>query len=121
MDGVLVAYHNTERIFGFQYISLDEMDERLLGSAPGVGNKLFNHSVRLLEAILEEAATFFPGQVSMCNLDRIPTCSFLISRQTVYSKPRNLVNSSRFTFNLLSGLPTVKNLSKNFTLPLRMN
>lgn len=67
MDGVLVAYHNTERLFGFQYISLDEMDERLLGSAPGVGNKLFNHSVKLLEAILEEVAGCYPGQVSAFN------------------------------------------------------
>ncbi|KAH9480468.1 mRNA degradation protein, mitochondrial [Psilocybe cubensis] len=66
MDGVMVAYHNTERIFGFQYISLDEMDERLLGSVPGVGNKLFNHCIRLLEAILEEAVKCYPGQSLQC-------------------------------------------------------
>ena len=64
MDGVMVAYHNTERIFGFQYISRDEMDERLFGPTPGIGDKVFNHSVKLLEAILDEATQFFPEQVS---------------------------------------------------------
>jgi len=63
MDGVMVAYHNTERIFGFQYISRDEMDERLFGATPGVGDKVFNHTVRVLEACLEEAAKCFPEQV----------------------------------------------------------
>ena len=64
MDGVMVAYHNTERIFGFQYISLDEMDERLFGPVPGIGNKIFNHCVEILEAVLVEAANIFPDQVS---------------------------------------------------------
>jgi hypothetical protein len=64
MDGVMVTYHNTERIFGFQYISLDEMDERLFGPTPGVGNKVFHHCVSLLEEIVEQATLCFPEQVS---------------------------------------------------------
>jgi hypothetical protein len=64
MDGIMVAYHNTERIFGFQYISLDEMDGRLFGSVPGIGNKVFNHCVEILEAVLVEASNCFPNQVS---------------------------------------------------------
>lgn len=64
MDGVLVAYHNTERIFGFQYISLDEMDERIYGPVPGMGEKVFKKSINLLEAILEEATKCYPEQVS---------------------------------------------------------
>jgi hypothetical protein len=67
MDGVMVAYHNTERIFGFQYISLDEMDDRLFGPAPGIGNKIFNHCVEILEAVLVEASSCFPDQVSRWN------------------------------------------------------
>jgi hypothetical protein len=64
MDGVLVAYHNTDRIFGFQYISLDEMDERIYGPVPGMGDKVFKKSINLLEAILEEATKVYPEQVS---------------------------------------------------------
>lgn len=63
MDGVMVAYHNTERIFGFQYISLAEMDERLFGPTPGLGDKVFNYCVSLLEDILEEACAFYPQRV----------------------------------------------------------
>jgi hypothetical protein len=67
MDGVMVTYHNTERIFGFQYISLDEMDGRLFGPTPGLGNKVFRHCVSLLEEIIEEASSFFPEQVCRFN------------------------------------------------------
>lgn len=68
MDGVMVTYHNTERIFGFQYISLDEMDERLFGPAPGVGNKVFNYCVTLLEEIMQEVSKCFPEQVKYSSI-----------------------------------------------------
>lgn len=32
MDGIFVAFHNTERIFGFQYLPLPELDQSLHGS-----------------------------------------------------------------------------------------
>ena len=63
MDGVMVAYHNTERIFGFQYIPLIEMDERLFGPEKGIGERVFDKSIGLLEAILPEAAACYPEQV----------------------------------------------------------
>ena len=65
MDGVMVTYHNTERIFGFQYISLDEMDERIYGPVPGIGAKVFNKSISLLEAVLEQATACYPGEVRL--------------------------------------------------------
>lgn len=61
----MVAYHNTERIFGFQYISLDEMDERIYGSVPGIGAKVFDKSVSLLEAVLEQATACYPDEVRL--------------------------------------------------------
>jgi hypothetical protein len=62
MDGVFVAYHNTKRIFGFQYISLSEMDARLFGER-AAGNAVFEKCMLLLEAVLEEATRELPGQV----------------------------------------------------------
>ena len=62
MDGVLVAYHNTERIFGFQYIPLSEMDTRLFGEEAS-GNAVFEKCMLLLEAVLEEATRELPHQV----------------------------------------------------------
>lgn len=62
MDGVLVAYHNTDTVFGFQYISLTEMDDRLFG-AEGRGDRVFEKCVKLLEVLVQEATEHFPKQV----------------------------------------------------------
>lgn len=61
MDGVFVAYHNTERIFGFQYIPLSEMDTRLFGKKAS-GNAVFEKCMQLLEAVLEKATRELPHQ-----------------------------------------------------------
>jgi hypothetical protein len=62
MDGVFVAYHNTERIFGFQYIPLSEMDARLFGER-AAGDAVFEKCLLLLEVVLEEATRELPDQV----------------------------------------------------------
>ncbi|KAJ7935565.1 mitochondrial protein Pet127-domain-containing protein [Mycena leptocephala] len=62
MDGVIVAYHNTARMFGFQYVSLEEMDQRLFGTEPGVGDRVFQKCVGLLESIAPEIVQCFPNQ-----------------------------------------------------------
>lgn len=59
----MVAYHNTARMFGFQYISLDEMDQRLFGSVPGVGDRVFDKCVGLMERVADEIVQCFPEQV----------------------------------------------------------
>ncbi|KAH0586325.1 hypothetical protein H2248_007572 [Termitomyces sp. 'cryptogamus'] len=71
MDGVIVAYHNTARLFGFQYISLQEMDEALFGNGKGVGNMVFDKCVTLLEKVLEEAAACFPGESVKCTFEKM--------------------------------------------------
>ena len=62
MDGILVAHHNTARIFGFRYIPLSEMDTCLFGSE-GRGEAVFEKCVLLLEEVVMEATGAFPGQV----------------------------------------------------------
>ncbi|KAJ6264786.1 hypothetical protein Dda_0938 [Drechslerella dactyloides] len=61
MDGCFVAYHNTKRIFGFQYISIDEMDEALHGG-PGIGDQEFKLSLKLLNEALDRATKKYPEQ-----------------------------------------------------------
>ncbi len=63
MDGVFVAYHNTSRIFGFQYIPVTEMDARLFGGEDR-GDRVFEKCIGLLEAISNEIVGYFPRQVS---------------------------------------------------------
>ncbi|KAF5389241.1 hypothetical protein D9757_003485 [Collybiopsis confluens] len=69
MDGVFVAYHNTARMFGFQYVSLEEMDQRLFGPAPGTGDRVFQKCVEMLELVSEEIVSCFPGQSVKCTFE----------------------------------------------------
>jgi hypothetical protein len=63
MDGIFVAFHNTERIFGFQYISLPEMDFALHGQDDiTTGDSEFKLSLHLLNRVLDRATAKFPKQ-----------------------------------------------------------
>ncbi|XXH00216.1 hypothetical protein Hte_006558 [Hypoxylon texense] len=63
MDGIFVAFHNTQRIFGFQYIPLEEMDLALHGTSNKfLGNREYMLSLSLLNDVLDRAAKRFPEQ-----------------------------------------------------------
>lgn len=63
MDGVIVAYHNTKQMFGFQYVPLEELDERLFGPGEGLGDRVFKGCVGIMENLGEEIVGCFPGEV----------------------------------------------------------
>ena len=66
MDGIFVAFHNIERIFGFQYISLPEMDSTIHGQwDTSLGDQEFKLSLDLLNKILNKATQKFPETVSV--------------------------------------------------------
>ncbi|KAI0550879.1 mitochondrial protein Pet127-domain-containing protein [Xylaria curta] len=63
MDGIFVAFHNTERIFGFQYIPLSEMDLALHGTSTTLlGDYEFKLSLKLLNELLNRASQKWPEQ-----------------------------------------------------------
>ncbi|KAK0728231.1 mitochondrial protein Pet127-domain-containing protein, partial [Lasiosphaeria miniovina] len=63
MDGIFVAFHNTERIFGFQYISLPEMDQALHGTTnTDLGDQEFKASLHLYNEALNLVTKEFPEQ-----------------------------------------------------------
>ncbi|RDW83947.1 Pet127 family protein [Aspergillus mulundensis] len=63
MDGIFVAFHNIERIFGFQYVSLPEMDETLHGTSnTTLGDAEFRLSLELWNKILDKATKKYPGK-----------------------------------------------------------
>lgn len=65
MDGIFVAYHNVERIFGFQYISLPEMDCTIHGQRDtSIGDQEFRLSLDLLNEVLDRATKKYPETVS---------------------------------------------------------
>ncbi|KAL5334773.1 Pet127-domain-containing protein [Aspergillus crustosus] len=63
MDGIFVAFHNIEKIFGFQYVSLGEMDYALHGQNDrSLGDTEFQLSLQLWNRILNMATTKYPKQ-----------------------------------------------------------
>ncbi|KAK0719965.1 mitochondrial protein Pet127-domain-containing protein, partial [Lasiosphaeris hirsuta] len=63
MDGIFVAFHNTERIFGFQYVPLAEMDLALHGTTNScIGSQEFKASLFILNEVLDKATKRFPGK-----------------------------------------------------------
>ncbi|CAG7554403.1 unnamed protein product [Fusarium equiseti] len=73
MDGIFVAFHNTERIFGFQYISLEEMDHAIHGTANRkVGDGEFKASIGLLNDLLDRASERFPKQSLRIHVETRP-------------------------------------------------
>ncbi|UKZ46179.1 hypothetical protein TrVGV298_000378 [Trichoderma virens] len=74
MDGIFVAYHNTQRIFGFQYISLEEMDVALHGTSDRrLGDQEFKTSVTLLNDLMDRATKRFPGRTLRLHVETRPT------------------------------------------------
>lgn len=66
MDGIFVAFHNIARIFGFQYVSLDEMDNALHGQWDRtLGDQEFLASVSLMNDVFNRATEKFPEQVRL--------------------------------------------------------
>jgi Mitochondrial protein Pet127 len=63
MDGIFVAFHNTARIFGFQYISLPEMDVSIHGSSDTtLGDQEFRVSLELMNQVFDRATKRFPDK-----------------------------------------------------------
>ncbi|RMX84648.1 hypothetical protein D0869_04416 [Hortaea werneckii] len=63
MDGIFVAYHNIERIFGFQYLPISEMDRAIHGQVERcLGDQEFKASVRMMDEVLQKATDAFPGK-----------------------------------------------------------
>ena len=63
MDGIMVVYHNVERIFGFQYIPLTEIDQHLHGQEdPTLGDAEFRLSVNLMNEVFDRATRAFPDK-----------------------------------------------------------
>eukprot|EP00359_Climacostomum_virens_P004745 CAMPEP_0204908364 /NCGR_PEP_ID=MMETSP1397-20131031/7317_1 /ASSEMBLY_ACC=CAM_ASM_000891 /TAXON_ID=49980 /ORGANISM="Climacostomum Climacostomum virens, Strain Stock W-24" /LENGTH=535 /DNA_ID=CAMNT_0052077849 /DNA_START=513 /DNA_END=2120 /DNA_ORIENTATION=+ len=61
MDGAFVAYHNTKKMFGFEYIKLGEIERRLFGSSE-FSWVITSACIQVLDKVLEEALKIFPGQ-----------------------------------------------------------
>lgn len=74
MDGIFVAFHNTQRIFGFQYVPLQEMDLALHGTeATTLGDREFKLSLHLLNKVLDKATAKWPEQSLQLHFETRPS------------------------------------------------
>jgi hypothetical protein len=119
MDGIFVAYHNIERIFGFQYLSLADMDVVLHGQHnTRLGDEEFKLSIGLVDEILTKATAQFPDTVG-CALFS-PLTNFWLTTNSLYvytsrhvrakypsctSLPNPLPRSKRMKFRVLGRMP----------------
>lgn len=63
MDGILVAYHSTATMFGFQYVPLEDMMMQLFSSME-MGEQAFLLCIGMLERVLDVVTDIFPNDVS---------------------------------------------------------
>ncbi|KAK0383575.1 hypothetical protein NLU13_9486 [Sarocladium strictum] len=83
MDGIFCAYHNTQRIFGFQYIPLPEMDLCLHGTySKRIGDEEFRASLAMFNALLDRGTKRWPGRTLRLHVETrdtvIPLMYFFI-------------------------------------------
>lgn len=73
MDGIFVAYHNVERIFGFQYLPISAMDEAIHGTSDTtLGDQEFKISVAFLNQVLDKLTERFPKQSLQIDFETRP-------------------------------------------------
>lgn len=61
MDGAFLCYHNTRDIFGFQYISLEEIEKRVFGCKE-FAETVFKTTLQIHQMIMDEALKLFPDR-----------------------------------------------------------
>lgn len=64
MDGIMVAYHSTSTVFGFQYLACEDMALKLFGTVE-MGEQAFRLSVGFLERLLDTMTDIEPNHVSV--------------------------------------------------------
>jgi len=61
MDGIMIAYHNTAELFGFQYVTRAEMDEILFGNS-ATGDAVFRMVLQIYEEVLDVITPLYDEQ-----------------------------------------------------------
>lgn len=93
MDGIMIAYHNTAEIFGFQYLTRTEMDEILYGNT-ATGDAVFKVVLKLYDQVLESIVNLYRN-------DEAIKLTFSLnkdaSKLTIFSETEDVVDGTNGT------------------------
>ena len=64
MDGIFAAYHNTQTMFGFEYLPLEEIDILLFGTSQ-LANAAFKMILQSYNHILDVVTAFYPPNTDL--------------------------------------------------------
>ncbi|KAI9026871.1 mitochondrial protein Pet127-domain-containing protein [Hyaloraphidium curvatum] len=103
MDGIFVCYHNTDEIFGFQYIPLETMDEQLFGSTL-LAEQTFRNSLLLLERLLDRATAELPGQSFRLTLHAKENQELLVAFVQSIDDPDTIMKYSLVSRSAINGI-----------------
>ena len=85
MDGIFMAFHNVERIFGFQYMNMSEIDRALHGQEDRtLGDQEFYASLDIFQKALDKATERFPEKSIRFHFD---ARSGVIPFMYIYAEP----------------------------------
>ena len=113
MDGIFCAYHNTRRIFGFQYIPLEDLDFALHGTNnTKLGDEEFKASLTILNKLLDRGTQRWPGRTLRLHVETrdtaIPLMYFFI--QPVTDEQMEAMQSANKSSAAASAAKVVKSL-----------
>ncbi|OQO04509.1 hypothetical protein B0A48_09431 [Cryoendolithus antarcticus] len=88
MDGIFLAYHNVQRIFGFQYLPMKEIDRAIHGQIhPCLGDQEFKLSLAMLNKVLEMATAKFPERSLRFHFETKPDKDRDLTALYVFAEP----------------------------------
>ncbi|KAK6432542.1 hypothetical protein LTR95_011291 [Oleoguttula sp. CCFEE 5521] len=88
MDGIFLAYHNVQRIFGFQYLPMKEIDRAIHGQVhPCLGDQEFKLSLDMLNKVLEMATAKFPERSLRFHFETKPDKDRDLTALYVFAEP----------------------------------
>ncbi|PVU90332.1 hypothetical protein BB561_004920 [Smittium simulii] len=128
MNGIFVAYHNTARLLGFQYISIKEMDKRLFGNSL-TGLYHFNAVMSILGRLLDYFTFKFSNKTLLLSFEYLKNADTInlwvevkngksssdlnksgkLTKPINSSKPSaNSINSLSFSDTILTDIPIIE-------------
>lgn len=60
MDGAFIAHHNTDEIFGYEYVKIDEIEKRLFGCAE-ISEQVLKICLAMFQDILDDVTSKYPN------------------------------------------------------------